>query len=66
MPKIRIRRAHTYEIDFKCDICGSGYYRPIGIILPTYEYIHRCTVCGAEMVVAAKKYPYTVAGKRTE
>ena len=28
-------KVQTYEIDFKCDICGKGWYRPTGEILTT-------------------------------
>lgn len=50
-----------YEIDFRCDVCGKGYYRPTGVVFPTYptKYLHKCTVCGAELVVTGHTYPYT-------
>ena len=50
----------TYMNDFKCDICGKGWYRPTGKVHPTYpaQWPHKCTVCGAEMVVTGHTYPY--------
>ena len=52
----------TYEIDFKCDICGKGYYRPTGEIFPTNpcKYTHKCVHCGAEMIVMGHTYPHII------
>ena len=54
---------NTYEIDFKCDVCGKGYMRPlVGTILPSWppQYPHKCNKCGAEMNVIGHTYPYMV------
>lgn len=55
-------KVQTYEIDFKCDVCGKGWYRSTGEVYTTYpaQYPHKCTVCGAEMVVTGHTYPYVV------
>lgn len=52
----------TNEIDCECDICGRGWYRPTGEVDPLYPYkfLHRCTVCGTEIMVEGHTYPYTV------
>ena len=52
-------RVKTYEVDFKCDVCGKGFYRPTGIIIYPMQYPHKCTVCGSEIVVTGRTYPYT-------
>ena len=59
---------NTYEIDFKCDVCGSGWYRPTGEVYPTYpmKFPHRCNYCGAEMIVEEHTYPYTITVKEIE
>lgn len=61
MPEIKYR-VHTNEIDCECDLCGKGWYRPTGEVYPTFpaQYPHKCTVCGAEMVVTGHTYPYIV------
>ncbi len=61
-------QVRTYEVDFKCDVCGKGFYRPTGIIYPTYppQYLHKCTVCGSKMVVTGNIYPYTKTEKIEE
>ena len=55
-------KVNTYEIDFKCDVCGRGWYRPTGEVYPTYplKFLHKCNFCGAEMIVEEYTYPYTV------
>lgn len=55
-------KVNTYEIDFKCDVCRTGYMRPTGEILTTFpaQFPHRCNHCGAEMTVREHTYPYTV------
>ena len=55
-------KVNIYEVDFKCDVCGKGYMRPLGTVLPSYpaQYPHRCNKCGAEMNVIGCTYPYTV------
>lgn len=61
-------KVQTYEIDFSCDVCGKGWYRPTGEVYPTYpaKYPHKCNACGAEMVVVGHTYPYTVVEKVEE
>lgn len=61
-------KVNTYEIDFKCDVCGKGYMRPTGRVYPTYpmQYSHRCNFCGAEMESYEHAYPYTVTEKVKE
>ena len=61
-------KVNTYEIDYKCDVCGKGYMRPLGTVLPSYpaQYPHRCNKCGAEMNVIGHTYPYTVTERVTE
>ena len=58
-------KVQTYEIDFKCDVCGKGWYRPTGKVYPTYpiQYHHKCNFCGAEMTINDHVYPYTVTEK---
>ena len=58
-------RVQTYEMDFKCDICGKGWCRPTGEVLLTYpmKFPHKCNFCGAEMIVEKHTYPYTVTEK---
>ena len=58
-------KVQTYEIDYKCDVCGKGRYRPTGIVLTSFpiQYPHRCNFCGAEMNVREHTYPYTVVEK---
>jgi len=57
-------QVRTYEVDFKCDVCGKGFYRPTGIVYPTHplQYPHKCTVCGSEIVVTGRTIsdPHTV------
>ena len=52
----------TFKIDFKCDVCGKGYFRPTGIVYPTNpaQYPHKCTVCGAATNIVGHTFPYTV------
>lgn len=61
-------RVNVYEIDFKCDVCGKGWYRPTGDVFPTYpmKFPHKCNGCGAEMVVIGRAYPYTIMEKVNE
>lgn len=56
------KRVNIYKIDFRCDICGTGFYRQTGVVNLTNppKYPHRCTVCGAEMIVSGKTYPYMI------
>lgn len=56
------KRVNIYKIDFRCDICGTGFYRPTGVANLTNppQYPHRCTVCGAELIVPGKAYPYVI------
>lgn len=56
----------TYEIDFRCDVCGNGYYRPTGEIITTFpaQFPHKCNFCGAVMIVREHTYPYTVVEKK--
>lgn len=58
-------KVQTYEIDFKCDICGIGHMRPTGEAIATYpvQYPHKCSYCGAEMTISGHTYPYTVTKK---
>ena len=57
--------AKVYEVDFRCDICGKGYFRPTGMVYPTcpMKYPHKCTFCGAETDVVGHTYPYTETKK---
>ena len=61
-------RVKTYEVDFRCDVCGKGFYRPTGTVYLTHpvQYPHKCTVCGSEMVVTGRTYPYTKTEKIEE
>ena len=61
-------KVNTYEIDYKCDVCGEGYMRPLGTVLLSNpaQYPHRCNKCGAEMNVRGHTYPYTVTKRVTE
>ena len=61
-------KVNTYEIDYKCDVCGEGYMRPTGESLLTLpaQYPHKCSYCGAEMIVWEHMYPYTVIKRVTE
>ena len=61
-------KVQTYQIDFKCDVCGKGWHRPTGEIYPTYpvQYMHKCSFCGAEMIVEGHTYPYTVTERIEE
>ena len=53
-------QVRTYEVDFKCDVCGKGFYRPTEIVYLANppQYPHECTVCGSKMVVTGHTYPY--------
>lgn len=55
----------TYVIDYKCDICGKGYYRPIGSVHLTnpITYPHKCDVCGAMIDVRGYTYPKMETGR---
>lgn len=55
-------RVNTYQIDYKCDVCGKGYMKPLGTVLWSNpaQYPHRCNNCGAEMNVKGRTYPYMV------
>ena len=61
-------KVQTYEIDYKCDVCGKGWYRPTGEVYPTYplQFPHKCNFCGAEMIVREHTYPYTITEKIVE
>ena len=61
-------QVRTYEVDFKCDVCGKGFYRPTGTVLLTdpLQYPHKCTVCGSQMAVTGHTYPYTKTEKIEE
>lgn len=67
MPEVK-HEVKTYKVDYKCDVCGRGWYRPTGTVYPTYpaQYIHKCSACGAEITVYGKKYPYTLTEKIEE
>lgn len=47
------------QIDYMCDNCEKGFYRPTGIALMTYpaKYPHKCTLCEDEKHFQ-KTYPY--------
>lgn len=55
----------TFIVDFKCDVCGKGYFRLTGQVLATYppQYPHKCNFCGAETDVIGHTYPYTETEK---
>ena len=61
-------KVNTYEIDYKCDACRTGYMRPLGTVLLSNpaQYPHRCNNCGAEMIVREHIYPYMVTEKVSE
>ena len=61
-------KVNTYEIDYKCDVCGKGYMRLTGEVLLTNptRYPHKCNKCGAGMNVIGHTYPYTVTEKASE
>lgn len=61
-------KVNTYEIHYKCDVCGKGYMRCTGEILLTFpaKYPHRCDYCGAEMIVMGHTYPHIVTEKVNE
>lgn len=67
MPEIK-KRVHTYKIDFICDVCGTGFYRPTGeaLLSNPIQYPHSCTVCGSKMTVKGYAYPYIVTEEATE
>ena len=59
MPETK-KKVQTYRVDYRCDICGEGFYRPTGEVYPAYpmRYAHKCNKCGAQMVVTGRTYPY--------
>ena len=61
-------KVNTYEIDYKCDVCGEGYMRPTGEVLLAFptQYPHRCNKCGTEMNMMGRIYPYTVTERVEE
>ena len=61
-------KVQVYEIDFKCDVCGKGWYRQTGEVYPIdpLQFPHKCNFCGAEMVVSGHTYPYTVTERVIE
>ena len=61
-------KVNTYEIHYKCDVCGKGYMRPTGEVLPTFpmQFPHRCEYCDAKMIIREHTYPYTVTEKVNE
>ena len=61
-------KVQTYEVDYKCDVCSKGWYRPTGVVLTTFpaQFPHECNFCGAEMIVREHTYPYVVTEKVIE
>ena len=56
------KEVRTFEVDYKCPKCSTGYLRPIGIVCdnnpPTYP--HKCNNCDYSKVMKGHKYPYLV------
>jgi hypothetical protein len=46
------------QIDYRCDACGEGYYRPTGIMLTSspLQFPHICNKCG-DTKTFIEKYP---------
>lgn len=59
MPEVR--EVRTRQVDERCPVCGKGWMRPTGIMLPTEppQFPHSCTACGYSQVYPVR-YPYIV------
>jgi hypothetical protein len=46
------------QVDYRCDSCNEGYYRPNGIVLTSMppQFPHECSNCG-DSKVFTEKYP---------
>lgn len=46
------------RVDYRCDKCGEGYYRPAGIMLSSNppQFPHACSKCDDRMTFT-EKYP---------
>ena len=46
------------QVDYRCDLCNVGFYRPNGINLTSMppQFPHKCTKCGDEKTFT-EKYP---------
>lgn len=54
------------QVDYRCDRCGKGYYRPTGMNLMSnpIQFPHACTECGDSRTFI-ERYPtlrYTFEG----
>jgi hypothetical protein len=57
MPRIQ-NPLRPIKVDYKCDNCYEGFYRPTGLTLlcDPPKYPHKCTLCGGEQVFT-ETYP---------
>ena len=48
----------TIQVDYRCDKCYEGYYRPTGINLLSNppQFPHACTYCG-DAITFIERYP---------
>ena len=52
------RPLRPVQVDYRCDKCGDGYYRPEGAMLLSDppQFNHNCTECGDQKTFT-EKYP---------
>tara|TARA_B100002049_G_C15917932_1_gene306839 strand:+ start:134 stop:322 length:189 start_codon:yes stop_codon:yes gene_type:complete len=58
MPEIQ-QPVPAVRVDFTCDDCGRGHYRPTGMLGLTVppRHQHKCDYCGHEQFLP-KRYPF--------